>query len=100
MKNLSPKSIGGSPSHCICMKMLMRRLKKQYLLARKVLDQVTDQFWGDRHGRLEDPFGHQWNIATHIKDLSEEEMKKVARRGILQNVKVNSRLKYEILNIH
>jgi PhnB protein len=40
-----------------------------------------DQFWGDRHGRLEDPFGHQWNIATHVKDLSEEEMKKAAEEA-------------------
>jgi PhnB protein len=30
----------------------------------KVLDPVKDQFWGDRHGRLEDPFGHLWSIAT------------------------------------
>lgn len=42
----------------------------------KVLDPVTDQFWGDRHGSIEDPFGHRWSISTHIKDLSSEEMKK------------------------
>jgi uncharacterized glyoxalase superfamily protein PhnB len=37
---------------------------------------VMDQFWGDRYGKLKDPFGHKWSIATHTKDLSEEEMKK------------------------
>ena len=47
----------------------------------KVLDKVMDQFWVDRHGRLEDPFGHHWNIATHVKDLSEEEMKKAAEEA-------------------
>ena len=37
---------------------------------------VSDQFWGDRYGKLKDPFGHKWSIATHIKDMSEDEMKR------------------------
>jgi uncharacterized glyoxalase superfamily protein PhnB len=37
---------------------------------------VTDQFWGDRYGKLKDPFGHTWSIATHTKDLSMDEMKR------------------------
>ena len=37
---------------------------------------LQDQFWGDRYGKLKDPFGHHWSVATHIKDLSPEEMKK------------------------
>ena len=32
---------------------------------------VIDQFWGDRYGKLKDPFGHKWSIATHTKDMSE-----------------------------
>jgi uncharacterized glyoxalase superfamily protein PhnB len=36
---------------------------------------VTDQFWGDRYGKLKDPFGHKWSIATHTKDMSADEMK-------------------------
>lgn len=36
---------------------------------------VMDQFWGDRYGKLKDPFGHKWSIATHTADLSLEEMK-------------------------
>jgi len=36
---------------------------------------LEDQFWGDRYGKLKDPFGHSWSIATHIKDQSPEEMK-------------------------
>jgi PhnB protein len=37
---------------------------------------VSDQFWGDRYGKLKDPFGHKWSIATHIKDMSDDEMKR------------------------
>jgi len=35
---------------------------------------VADMFWGDRYGKLSDPFGHKWSIATHKRDLSMEEM--------------------------
>jgi uncharacterized glyoxalase superfamily protein PhnB len=35
---------------------------------------ATDMFWGDRYGVIEDPFGHQWAFATHVKDLSPEEI--------------------------
>jgi PhnB protein len=35
---------------------------------------VTDMFWGDRYGKLADPFGHKWSIGTHKKDMSMEEM--------------------------
>jgi PhnB protein len=37
---------------------------------------VADQFWGDRYGKLKDPFGHKWSIATHTKELSADEMKR------------------------
>jgi uncharacterized glyoxalase superfamily protein PhnB len=37
---------------------------------------VADMFWGDRYGTLEDPFGHHWSVATHIRDVSPEEMRK------------------------
>ena len=36
--------------------------------------EVADQFWGDRFGSVTDPFGHSWQIATHIEDVSSEEM--------------------------
>jgi PhnB protein len=36
---------------------------------------VMDQFWGDRYGKLKDPFGHKWSIATHTKDLSMDDVK-------------------------
>ena len=37
---------------------------------------VSDQFWGDRYGKLTDPFGHKWSIGTHTKDMSADEMKR------------------------
>ena len=39
---------------------------------------LMDAFWGDRYGKVIDPYGHQWGIATHKEDLSEDEM---AKRG-------------------
>ena len=35
---------------------------------------VADMFWGDRYGQLEDPYGHRWSVATHIRDLSPDEI--------------------------
>jgi PhnB protein len=40
----------------------------------KVLSPPADMFWGDRYGQLQDPFGHQWGIATHLEDVSPKEM--------------------------
>lgn len=39
---------------------------------------LEDAFWGDRYGKVTDPFGHEWGIATNIRDLSPEEMKRAA----------------------
>lgn len=36
---------------------------------------LMDQFWGDRYGVVTDPYGHKWSLATHVKDLSPEQMK-------------------------
>ena len=48
----------------------------------KVVMPVADQFWGDRYGKLEDPFGHQWSVATHVRDLSADEMREaMAKMG-------------------
>lgn len=37
---------------------------------------LEDAFWGDRYGKITDPFGHEWGIATRIKDMSEAEMQR------------------------
>ena len=40
----------------------------------EVLHPMSDAFWGDRYGKVADPYGHHWGIATHVEDLTEEEM--------------------------
>jgi PhnB protein len=43
---------------------------------------VADQFWGDRYGKVRDPFGHQWNIATHVEDLTPDEIGERAAKAM------------------
>ena len=40
----------------------------------EVRQPLTDMFWGDLHGQLDDPFGHRWNIAQHLRDVSHDEI--------------------------
>jgi PhnB protein len=44
----------------------------------KVLREVQDQFYGDRLGTLQDPFGHVWHVATHVEDVPMKELKRRA----------------------
>jgi PhnB protein len=79
MNSLSPKTIGGSPVGLFLYVEDVDRIVNQAdAEGAKVLMEVEDQFWGDRYGSIEDPFGHRWSISTHSKDLSEEELKKAA----------------------
>jgi len=39
-----------------------------------------DAFWGDRYGQLKDPFGHIWEVATHKKDMTKEDMKEQQKK--------------------
>jgi uncharacterized glyoxalase superfamily protein PhnB len=41
---------------------------------------LEDMFWGDRYGVLEDPFGHQWSLATHVRDVGPEEMQQAMQK--------------------
>jgi len=45
----------------------------------KITMPVADMFWGDRYGKLEDPFGHQWSVGTHVRDVSPEEMQRAMK---------------------
>jgi PhnB protein len=47
----------------------------------KLLRPVADQFYGDRTGSIEDPFGHIWHLATHTEDLSPAEMRRRAEEA-------------------
>jgi PhnB protein len=45
---------------------------------------VTDQFWGDRYGQVVDPFGFRWSLATHVKDMSPEEVQAAGKAAMEQ----------------
>jgi PhnB protein len=45
----------------------------------KITMPVADMFWGDRYGQLEDPFGHRWSVATHVRDVTPAEMQEAMR---------------------
>jgi PhnB protein len=79
MKSLSPQSIGGSPvSIFLYVDDVDTVFNRAVSSGSRILSPVKDQFWGDRHGRVEDPYGHVWEISTHKKDLSADELKKAA----------------------
>jgi uncharacterized glyoxalase superfamily protein PhnB len=47
----------------------------------KITMPVQDMFWGDRYGKLKDPFGHHWSVSTHVRDVSPEEMQQAAQKA-------------------
>jgi PhnB protein len=74
---LSPTSTKSDT--CVTLHLYVNDADKAFASAQAAGAVVTvplqDQFWGDRYGKVKDPFGHTWSIATHIKDLSQDEMK-------------------------
>ena len=46
----------------------------------KITMPLEDMFWGDRYCKLEDPFGHHWSVATHMRDVSPEEIQQAAQK--------------------
>lgn len=81
MKLLGPKSIGGTP---VTISVYVDAVDDVFARALKAgakpLRPVENQFYGDRSGQFEDPFGHRWNVATHVEDVSPEEMSKRAAK--------------------
>jgi PhnB protein len=76
MGHLGPKSRGGPTSSLMIYVEDVDTLFRRALEAGATEDRaVADQFYGDRMGVLTDPFGHQWSLATHVRDVSPEEMK-------------------------
>ena len=75
----SPKRLGG------CTSSLLVYVEDVDAAFQKALDEgatelfpVTDMFWGDRFGKLSDPFGQQWSLATHVEDVTPEQMEERA----------------------
>ena len=74
-----PKSIGGTPvSFFVYGENVDAAWKRAVDAGAKPVVPLADQFWGDRAGCIEDPFGHQWWLAQHIEDLTPEELRKKA----------------------
>ena len=72
---LGPKSIGGTPvSMMIYVEDVDGFTDRAIGAGLEVVKPVADQFYGDRTGFFRDPFGHMWSFATHIEDVSPEEM--------------------------
>ena len=46
---------------------------------------LENQFWGDRFGSLRDPFGHHWSLATHVEDVSPEEVERRGREAMAEH---------------
>jgi PhnB protein len=79
MDATTPKELGGSP---VFLMVYVEDVDDVFARAIKAgakeLAAVQDQFYGDRSGQFEDPFGHRWNVASHVEDVPPEEMEKRA----------------------
>jgi PhnB protein len=75
----NPKSIGGTP---VTISVYVENVDQVFDSAVQAganpLSPVEDQFYGDRSGQFEDPFGHRWSVATHVEDVPAEEMEERA----------------------
>ncbi|HBA72939.1 MAG TPA: glyoxalase [Geobacter sp.] len=72
---LSPQTIGGTAVSIMLYLEEVDTVVDRAVAAGATLTMpVADQFWGDRMGTISDPFGHKWSIATHIEDVSAEEI--------------------------
>ena len=75
--NRGPETLGGaSGGLCVYLPDVDKAFARAVAAGAKVFKPVMDQFYGDRSGTVIDPFGHVWTLATHIEDVSEEEMKR------------------------
>jgi PhnB protein len=85
MNHLGPESRGGTTcSLMLYVKDVDSSFDKAVKAGCTVKMPLNDQFWGDRFGKLVDPFGHEWAMATHIEDVSPEEMKQRAEEASKQ----------------
>lgn len=79
MNARGPKTVGGTPvSLHVYVEDADAVFQRAIESGAEALRPVEDQFYGDRLGSFEDPFGHHWNIATHVEDISPDEMSKRA----------------------
>jgi PhnB protein len=81
----SPRAIGGTPvSLHLYVEDVDAVAKRAVAAGAKEVRPVKDQFYGDRLGTVEDPFGHLWHVSTHKEDLSPDELKRRAEKTMGQ----------------
>jgi PhnB protein len=79
----TPKALGGSPVFImVYVKDVDDVFARAIKAGAKELQPVQDQFYGDRSGQFEDPFGHRWNVASHVEDVPPEEMEQRAAKAM------------------
>ena len=79
----SPQSLGGTTGGIFLYVENVDTVFNQAASAGAKVDMpLADMFWGDRYGKLTDPFGHSWSLATHKEDVAPEEMKKRAKEAM------------------
>ncbi|MFI5104321.1 MAG: VOC family protein [Terriglobales bacterium] len=77
MDTVGPQTLGNSPVGLLLyVDNADAVFAKAVSLGAKVKKPMADQFYGDRNGTLEDPFGHKWTIGMHVEDVSPEEIKR------------------------
>jgi PhnB protein len=80
-KSTTPTSLGGSP---VTIHLVVTDVDKQFQKAvdagATVVMPVEDQFWGDRYGVLQDPFGHQWSMGQPVREVSVEEIEEAVKQ--------------------
>ena len=79
---LAPSSIGGTP---VVLALDVADAEATFGQAvdagAQVRQPLQDTFWGDRHGQLDDPFGHRWNIDQHLRDVPQDEVAAAAAQA-------------------
>jgi PhnB protein len=79
----TPKELGGtSVSVFMYVEDVDAIVKRAVDVGATITMDVADQFWGDRFGTVQDPFGHSWSIATHVEDVPPEEMAERAKAAM------------------
>lgn len=86
----SPQSLGGSTAALhVYVRDVDAAFKRAVEAGAQARMPVTDMFWGDRYGRIADPFGHEWGLATHKEDLRPKEIARRAEAFFGQMAKPN-----------
>jgi len=78
---LGPKSLKGTPVTIhLYVEDADAFVTKAEKAGARVTMPVAEMFWGDRYGKIEDPFGHHWSIATHVRDVSMDEAQEAMKK--------------------